>query len=179
MSEGVSDTDLVERLSTALYRLLVAGAECWARADLTMPQLKVLLILGERGSARVSWLAEQMAVSPPNITGILDRLERRGWITRTADRADRRVVRVVLSDAGREVIRAFCTASAERSAPYLHGLAAAARRDLLHALNTLAAALHDDADSGDDAPAVTPLREREFAYGGHRSHRAQNASARS
>lgn len=179
MSEGVSDTDLIERLSTALYGLLVAGAERWARADLTMPQLKVLLILGERGSARVSWLAEQMAVSPPNITGILDRLERRGWITRTADRVDRRVVRVVLSAAGREVITALCAASAERSASRLRGLPTSARRELFHALETLAAALREDANARDERPAIAPLREPVLANGRRSPHRAQNASARS
>lgn len=179
MSEGVSETDLIERLSTVLYGLLVAGAERWARVDLTMPQLKVLLILGERGSARVSWLAEQMAVSPPNITGILDRLERRGWITRTADRVDRRVVRVVLSEAGSEVIKALCSASADRSAPRLHGLAASTRRDLLHALDTLAAALRDETDSAGDGSPVTPLREPALVNGRRGPQRAQNASARS
>ncbi|HZQ37726.1 MAG TPA: MarR family transcriptional regulator [Dehalococcoidia bacterium] len=179
MSEGVSDTDLIERLSTVLYGLLVAGAERWAHADLTMPQLKVLLILGERGSARVSWLAEQMAVSPPNITGILDRLERRGWITRTADRVDRRVVRVVLSDAGREVIRTLCTASAERSAAGLRALSDAARRNLLHGLDALAATLHDEAEAGDTAEAITPLREPLLTNVRRGPQRAQNASARS
>ncbi len=161
-----------------LYGLLVAGAERWARVDLTMPQLKVLLILGERGSARVSWLAEQMAVSPPNITGILDRLERRGWISRSADRVDRRVVRVVLSEAGREVIKALCTASADRSAPRLRGLADTTRRELLRALDALADALRDA--TADEAPAtIAPLREPALANGQRAAQRAQNASARS
>jgi len=92
---------LAPLLEVIIFRLLVAGAERWARADLTMPQLKVLLRRGERGAARVSWLAERMSVSPPNITGILDRLERRGWIARTADPRDRRVVQIVLTEAGR------------------------------------------------------------------------------
>ncbi len=179
MSEGISDTELIERLSTVLYGLLVAGAERWARVDLTMPQLKVLLILGERGSARVSWLAEQMAVSPPNITGILDRLERRGWISRSADRVDRRVVRVVLSEAGRDVIKALCIASADRSALRLRGLADTTRRDLRRALDTLAAALCEDAATDEATATIAPLREPALSNGQRAAQRAQNASARS
>jgi len=179
MSEGVSDTDLIDRLGTVLYGLLVAGADRWARVDLTMPQLKVLLILGERGSARVSWLAEQMAVSPPNITGILDRLERRGWITRSADRADRRVVRVVLSEDGRGVIRALCLASAERSTARLGGLSTSARRDLLRALDDLAAALDDSTDGAETTAEVRPLRQPALVNGNRSAQRPHNASARS
>jgi len=42
-------------LQDLLVRMLVAGAERWAHSELTMPQLKVLLLLGEHGSARVSF----------------------------------------------------------------------------------------------------------------------------
>ncbi len=179
MSEARVDRELIERLGGVLFDLLVAGSERWARVSLTMPQLKVLLILGERGSARVSWLAEQMAVSPPNITGILDRLERRGWITRTADRVDRRVVRVVLSDAGREVIAELCTASAERCEPVLRRLSAGSRRELMRTLGELAAALSADTAAG--APGHETARDHEpLLANGRRAHqRVQNASARS
>ncbi|HLZ73091.1 MAG TPA: MarR family transcriptional regulator [Dehalococcoidia bacterium] len=175
MSEGEVDRELIERLAGVLHALLVAGAEHWAGMTLTMPQLKVLLILGERGGARVSWLAEQMAVSAPNITGILDRLERRGWITRTADRVDRRVVRVVLSDAGHQVIAELCAASAARCEPRLRRLSAGSRRELIHALDRLAAALGNGVVAGGDTGgAQVPEEQR-----GQLPQRAQKASARS
>jgi DNA-binding MarR family transcriptional regulator len=178
MSEGMVDTELVERLGAALYGLLVAGAVRWARVDLTMPQLKVLLLLGERGSARVSWLAEQMAVSPPNITGILDRLERRGWIGRQSDRVDRRVVRVVLTEAGRAVLTELCSASAERSAPCLQGLPAASRRQLKASLDELATALRA-AGGGGEADGSALGTPQPAPTNGRRLQGAQRASARS
>ncbi len=96
--------DTSELLETAVFHLLTAGAEYWARVDLTMPQLKVVLLLGRHGSAPVSWLASRMKVSPPNITGILDRLEQRHWVQRTSDPQDRRVVRILLTPEGEKLL---------------------------------------------------------------------------
>ncbi len=99
--EQADPADLIE---ATMFQLLTAGAEYWARVELTMPQLKVLLLLGQHGSAPVSWLAARMVVSPPNITGILDRLEQRGWVERTSDSQDRRVVRILLTDSGKQLL---------------------------------------------------------------------------
>jgi DNA-binding MarR family transcriptional regulator len=100
-----ASSDTFTLMESAMFRVLIAGAEFWAKVDLTMPQLKVLLLLGSHGSAPVSWLASRMAVSPPNITGILDRLEQRGCVQRTSDPQDRRVVRISLTDEGWRLLR--------------------------------------------------------------------------
>jgi DNA-binding MarR family transcriptional regulator len=92
-------------IHSAFFCALVGGAEQWAELELTMPQLKLMLLLAEFDSVPVSWLAARMHVSPPNITGILDRLEQRGWVRRTTDAQDRRVVRIVLSAAGSDLLR--------------------------------------------------------------------------
>ncbi|MHB8575562.1 MAG: MarR family transcriptional regulator [Dehalococcoidia bacterium] len=100
-------------MESTVFRVLVAGAEYWAKVDLTMPQLKVLLLLGSHGSASVSWLATHMCVSPPNITGILDRLEQRDWVRRTSDQQDRRVVRITLTEEGQHLLRGLSGAGVD------------------------------------------------------------------
>jgi DNA-binding MarR family transcriptional regulator len=40
-------------------------------------------------------------VTPAVVTGIVDRLEKRGYVQRRADTEDRRVVRLALTEAGR------------------------------------------------------------------------------
>lgn len=105
--------DASELIETTVFRLLTAGAEYWARVDLTMPQLKVLLLLGRHGSAPVSWLASRMKVSPPNITGILDRLEQRHWVQRTSDPQDRRVVRILLTAEGEKLLHELAGAGVD------------------------------------------------------------------
>jgi len=97
-------------VKATVFKVFTAGAESWAQTELTMPQLKVLLLLGQQGKAPVSWLATRMKVSPPNITGILDRLEQRGWVARTNDPLDRRVVRIVLTKEGDLLLHDLCAA---------------------------------------------------------------------
>jgi MarR family transcriptional regulator, organic hydroperoxide resistance regulator len=58
------------------------------------PQVWVLRILKERGGATPKELAEVMCVTPANITGLVAKLERHGFVTRKRDRKDRRVVRL-------------------------------------------------------------------------------------
>src|SRR5258705_11947103 len=58
------------------------------------PQVWVIKILKERGGATPKELAEIMCVTPANITGLVAKLERHGFVTRTRDRQDRRVVRL-------------------------------------------------------------------------------------
>ena len=113
MSGQEAFDDVAELLSRTLYSALLGGAEDWARVHLTMPQLKVLLLLGLHGSAPVSGLAARMNVSPPNITGILDRLEQHHWVRRTNDRRDRRVVRVVLTPEGERLLQELHAAGGE------------------------------------------------------------------
>ena len=97
--------DVAGLLSSILHTTLLDGADAWAKLHLTMPQLKVVMLLGRHGSAPVSWLAGRLGVSPPNVTGILDRLEQQGWVHRTNDARDRRVVRVALTPEGRRLLR--------------------------------------------------------------------------
>lgn len=68
---------------------------------LTGPQLWVVKILDNSAPMRVPELAQLMYLSPATVVGILDRLERKGLIIRTRSTADRRVVDLHLSDAGK------------------------------------------------------------------------------
>src|SRR5579883_2897913 len=141
--------DVANLLVTAAYRALVAGAEQWAAAKLTMPQLKVLLLLARSGSAPVSWLAARMSVSPPNITGILDRLEERGWVRRTSDPRDRRIVRIVLSDSGQSLLHELFTAGAAQVHEAMSDMPADSLKALTSALPALVEALDQRVPGGE------------------------------
>jgi DNA-binding MarR family transcriptional regulator len=70
--------------------------------DLPHPQYNVLRILrGARpGALTCGEIAERMIVRDPDITRLLDRLEKRGFIARSRDPGDRRVVRAAITAAG-------------------------------------------------------------------------------
>jgi len=57
---------------------------------ITYRQVQVLSKLIHRGPQPQTVLAEEMQVEPPTLVGILDRMEREGWITRETVPSDRR-----------------------------------------------------------------------------------------
>jgi DNA-binding MarR family transcriptional regulator len=76
------------------------------RHDLTPVQAKLLCILadGPRGMAE---LAHCFGVEKAALTGLVDRVERRGLAKRTPVPDDRRALHVTLTDAGRRAATAF------------------------------------------------------------------------
>ncbi len=68
---------------------------------LTHGQFFMLIALFEEDGALPSRRSEKTALDRPTITGLLDRLERDGWVERRPDPADRRTFRVHLT-AGAE-----------------------------------------------------------------------------
>ena len=71
---------------------------------LTGPQLVILRLLGDRQGVAVSELASEAPLSQATVTGILDRLERRGLVVRRRGEQDKRKVLVRLTDAGRDAL---------------------------------------------------------------------------
>jgi DNA-binding MarR family transcriptional regulator len=71
---------------------------------LTGPQLAALHEIVREGTASAHKLARSLQVSQPTITGILDRLEQRGFISRTRNTSDRRAVDVAITEAGQRVL---------------------------------------------------------------------------
>jgi DNA-binding MarR family transcriptional regulator len=67
----------------------------------TSPQWGVLVALWEQDGLSLSALAKRSFFDGPTMTGIVDRLEGAGLVTRRRDSQDRRVISVYLTDAGR------------------------------------------------------------------------------
>jgi DNA-binding MarR family transcriptional regulator len=71
---------------------------------LTGAQYNVLNVLqGNPDGMSQRELGEVLVVDRSNVTGLLDRMEKAGWIKRADDPADRRVYRVSLTPAGRKL----------------------------------------------------------------------------
>lgn len=67
---------------------------------LTFPQWFIVKSLRRDGRRTAKELADILGVTPANVTGIVDRLERDGLVTRSRGNEDRRVVYVRLTEAG-------------------------------------------------------------------------------
>ena len=74
---------------------------------LTGPQSAVLRTLVKYGSLSSASLSRRLYVTPANITGIIDRLERRGLVERTRKKGDRRIGLVKLTESGAQLGSSF------------------------------------------------------------------------
>lgn len=77
-----------------------------ARYELTGSTLNVLMFLDSSPEERVpmSTISENLLVSRANITGLIDSLEKRGYVLRKPDTSDRRVVHAEITKKGRDVL---------------------------------------------------------------------------
>lgn len=98
--------ELLEELLTHHWRQGPGGR--WARRDLSVAQMHLLMVLQERGPETVGRLAEMLDISPPSVSAALDRLEEHGLAVRRRDREDRRVVHAALSSRGRAAAEEAC-----------------------------------------------------------------------
>lgn len=78
--------------------------DAWLRLRLSIGQLKSLFFISNRGTTSLGKLAAAMEVTPTNTTGIVDRLLKRGLITRTESPDDRRVLLLRTTARGEELI---------------------------------------------------------------------------
>jgi MarR family 2-MHQ and catechol resistance regulon transcriptional repressor len=73
---------------------------------MNLSQVDVLSVLGRsEAGLTCSEIAEATLITKGGITGILDRLEARGWVYRIPSRDDRRSIRALLTEKGVEFCR--------------------------------------------------------------------------
>lgn len=73
----------------------------------TIPQLKIIALLAENKSLRVSDLSAGSALSESTVSGIVDRLVKQKAVIRKRSSKDRRVVNLYLSDKSRTEYEKF------------------------------------------------------------------------
>jgi DNA-binding MarR family transcriptional regulator len=113
------------RHSSRSLRLL---QERWgAMHGLSEGRLGILFRLYRSGDTALGDLAEDLVMTPRNVTGLVDHLERDGLVTRVPDPEDRRSVRARLTDAGRERIEGIWREGLERQFEIVKGMS---REDL-------------------------------------------------
>lgn len=159
----------VERLRHATDRIamqLRTGApENWPDVELTMPQLRTLVLL-YRGPQRMGDIAAALGISLPATTNMIVRLEGKGLVERMHDGDDRRVVRCHLTREGRSQSEALWNIQRQRFAAIADILTPDEMTKVVEATEILAAALdrHHNSVSAplshaaQRSPALTPRR---------------------
>ena len=97
---AADELPLVAAWQQATHRLLEALDSELADLRLSAAEINALACFAGRPARTVRELVTATAQRPSTLTGVLDRLERRGLIERAANPADRRSIRVRLTPAG-------------------------------------------------------------------------------
>lgn len=109
-----------------------------APLEITSSQLQVLRRLWEGDGITTSVLTCDCASDGGTVTGILDRLERKELIRRQRNHADRRVVQIWLTDAGRALEEPLTQIIEEINEMALVGLNKTEQEQLIRALEKVA-----------------------------------------
>lgn len=82
--------------------------------EITPEQYHILRVLGStpEDGLTCSALAERSPSGDPDVTRLLDRLEKRGWVTRNREAADRRVVVARITATGSQLLDRLAAAVA-------------------------------------------------------------------
>ena len=94
-SGGSSERDSIDQICSAFHGFMKAlhtlDRPGWGDLDLTMSQLKTIMLLVDTGGLSGRDLAERLNIGPSAVTALVDRLVQRDYARREEDRADRRV----------------------------------------------------------------------------------------
>jgi len=72
---------------------------------LSDPQWRVLRVLGEHGAVETGFVAREAFILGPSLTGVLDRMERDGYVARSRDPQDQRRNVVQATALGRKLVK--------------------------------------------------------------------------
>lgn len=140
--------DVVDQVIAGYEALMQRLAEShepdFLEIDVTMPQAKLLYLLGASGDLHMSDIVARLGVSLSTVSGLVDRIVDHGLATRREDRIDRRQVVVALTPAGSEFVDRFRELNARQMRELLAVLDdtdLASVRDALRALERAAVRL--------------------------------------
>jgi DNA-binding MarR family transcriptional regulator len=164
----VADRDaLISRIMDTQRQLRDQLAEGHAHpllgVNLTMSQLKIMIILARLGGTSGQDLARRTGVGLATLTGIIDRLVAQHLVTRREDPRDRRVRRLELTPAGIELIDGLIAAGEAQHQRLLQRLALAELETVAQAFGLLLDSANAAADEAAAEPMAAPLPDQRAA----------------
>ncbi len=98
--KNVAISEIMQALRRIIKTLQDYSHEVSGQFGITGPQLWALKIIRENGGLSLGDLSQRMYVHPSTISGLMDRLEKKGYVLRDRSQQDRRVVKVDLTPRG-------------------------------------------------------------------------------
>ncbi|MGW2257673.1 MarR family winged helix-turn-helix transcriptional regulator [Streptomyces sp. NPDC001780] len=152
-ADDVDDVDDVTHALLTASRLLVdiSARSLAAVADrVTLPQFRLLAVLGGHGDAKLVEIAERLGVNPSTALRMLDRLIAAGLAVRHANPASRRETMLRLTPEGRALVDEVTAVRHREVAAIVARLTPERRAALIGALNAFTEAGGAPAHPGED-----------------------------
>jgi DNA-binding MarR family transcriptional regulator len=124
--------DAVSREFSKIYR---------DRHGLTRPEWRTLAGLGQHGTMTATAIGEQSAMHKTKVSRAVAELERRKWLVRTRNPADRRVEKLTLTKAGAAVYRELVPLAKAYEAELLGRMSPQSQTDLTSGIKAIEMAL--------------------------------------
>lgn len=156
MSEHLTKCAVLNRDSYPAYRkealkLWVVLARCFNSFaqteaqhlkpfELTSPQFGVLESLAHLGPMKMCEIGNKLLMSGANVTGVVDRLEKKGLVRRVMDAEDRRMFLIHLTEDGSKLITKIFPLLAARLEAFASVLTSKEKRQLIELLKKLGSA---------------------------------------
>lgn len=86
-------------------------------------------------------IADRLIITRATVTGLIDSLERRGYVQRAPHLSDRRMILVQITDTGRQVANAFRPVVHQHETAWFGALSEAEQRQLVHLLHRVQSSL--------------------------------------
>jgi DNA-binding MarR family transcriptional regulator len=97
--------DIVGSIRRLIRAVSIDSVKMSRQYSLTAPQSGVLRCVAHHGSVSSAELSRALYVTPSNITGIIDRLEKKGLVQRVRKEGDRRIALIELTESGKALSR--------------------------------------------------------------------------
>jgi DNA-binding MarR family transcriptional regulator len=104
MTTEATKAAIIDDFRASMGELKCVGSERMVRLGISMAQLHVMHLLEGHGELAMSRLADMLDVSLSAATGLVDRVEERGFVERIRVPADRRIVLVRITPSGRQML---------------------------------------------------------------------------
>ncbi len=109
LSKNIVPDIAISEIMQSLRRIFKAihnySSEVSDKFGVTGPQLWALNTIFNDEGLPLGELGKKMYLGPSTITGLVDRLEKRGYVARDRDHEDRRVVKLLLTPKGKRLIK--------------------------------------------------------------------------
>lgn len=119
---------------------IVARSVAAVEDQVSLPQLRILVMLATRGPLNIAAVADALAVHPSNATRAVDRLVSAKLVDRRDDQADRRNVALTLTARGRNLVDSIFDHRRAAIEQVVARMSEAKRRALTSALESFAEA---------------------------------------